>query len=63
MPIALRFLLALVLLFPASSPAQETLEKVLILTRHGVRAAMSSPQRLEEFSLRPWPRFAVPASV
>lgn len=61
MPIALRCLLALILLFPAPSPAQETLEKVLILSRHGVRAAMSSPERLEEFSLRPWPRFAVPA--
>lgn len=61
MPIATRALLALVLLFPASSAAQETLEKALILTRHGVRAAMSSPERLEEFSLRPWPRFSVPA--
>jgi len=38
----------------------ERLEKVVILSRHGVRAAMSSPERLEEASARPWPRFDVP---
>jgi len=38
----------------------ERLEKVVILSRHGVRAAMSSPERLEEASARPWPRFEVP---
>lgn len=38
----------------------ERLEKVVILSRHGVRAAMSSPERLEETSARPWPRFSVP---
>lgn len=57
-----RALLALALLLPfAGAAAQETLEKVLVLKRHGVRAAMSSPERLGEFSLRPWPRFGVPA--
>lgn len=40
----------------------ERLEKVVILSRHGVRAAMSSPERLEEASARPWPRFSVPPS-
>ncbi|HBK47276.1 MAG TPA: histidine-type phosphatase, partial [Xanthomonadaceae bacterium] len=57
-----RALLALALLLPfAAATAQDTLEKVIVLKRHGVRAAMSSPERLGEFSLRPWPRFAVPA--
>jgi 4-phytase/acid phosphatase len=42
-----------------AAPAGERLEKVVILSRHGVRAAMSSPQQLEETSARPWPRFSV----
>ncbi|EJL38031.1 Histidine acid phosphatase [Caulobacter sp. AP07] len=41
--------------------AGDRLEKVVILTRHGVRAAMSSPENLETASARPWPRFSVPA--
>ncbi|MBB5876597.1 histidine-type phosphatase [Xanthomonas sp. 3498] len=60
--------LALFLLAPlacAAAPAQptatETLEKVVILKRHGVRAAMSSTEQLERYSARPWPRFDVPA--
>ena len=43
----------------AAAPGEQ-LEKVVILSRHGVRAAMSSPERLEETSARPWPRFSVP---
>ncbi|WP_115527287.1 MULTISPECIES: histidine-type phosphatase [Xanthomonas] len=39
----------------------DTLEKVVILKRHGVRAAMSSPEALGRYSARPWPRFGVPA--
>ncbi|MDR6626812.1 histidine-type phosphatase [Caulobacter segnis] len=45
----------------ATAASADTLEKVVILSRHGVRAAMSSPERLEEASARPWPRFEVPA--
>ncbi|WP_425520888.1 histidine-type phosphatase [Xanthomonas hortorum] len=45
----------------AAAAAPETLEKVVILKRHGVRAAMSSPEQLGRYSARPWPRFAVPA--
>jgi 4-phytase/acid phosphatase len=41
--------------------AGDRLEKVVIVTRHGVRAAMSSPEKLEASSARPWPRFSVPA--
>lgn len=53
-------LIAFALLVPLACPAHETLEKAVVLTRHGVRAAMSSPERLETFSLRRWPRFEVP---
>ncbi|MBB3798142.1 4-phytase/acid phosphatase [Xanthomonas arboricola] len=45
---------------PAAATS-ETLEKVVILKRHGVRAAMSSPEQLGRYSARPWPRFDVPA--
>ncbi|GAE52332.1 6-phytase [Xanthomonas arboricola pv. pruni str. MAFF 311562] len=45
---------------PAATTS-ETLEKVVILKRHGVRAAMSSPEQLGRYSARPWPRFDVPA--
>lgn len=45
----------------AAGASEDHLEKVVILSRHGVRAAMSSPERLEEASARPWPRFEVPA--
>ncbi|WDS36554.1 histidine-type phosphatase [Pseudoxanthomonas sp.] len=54
-------LFALALLAPLACHAQDTLEKVVILTRHGVRAPMSSPEQLGDFSIRPWPRFDVPA--
>ncbi|MBB4130460.1 4-phytase/acid phosphatase [Xanthomonas arboricola] len=33
----------------------------MVLKRHGVRAAMSSPEQLGRYSLRTWPRFDVPA--
>jgi 4-phytase/acid phosphatase len=45
----------------AVAAPQDTLEKVLILKRHGVRSAMSSPEQLGRYSARPWPRFDVPA--
>lgn len=45
----------------SAAASGDQLEKVVILSRHGVRAAMSSPERLEEASARPWPRFEVPA--
>lgn len=52
---------AIALTSAATAASADTLEKVVILSRHGVRSAMSSPERLEEASARPWPRFAVPA--
>jgi 4-phytase/acid phosphatase len=64
MILSLRTVLAAFLLLSAGSAwagaPGERLEKVVILSRHGVRAAMSSPERLEETSARPWPRFSVP---
>lgn len=60
-----RLCAALLMLAPSVSAAagasEDHLEKVVILSRHGVRAAMSSPERLGEASARPWPRFEVPA--
>lgn len=57
-------LIALLLLVLAAAPAVaapvDHLEKVVILSRHGVRAAMSPPEHLETASARPWPRFSVP---
>ena len=57
-------LIALLLLVLVAAPAVaapvDRLEKVVILSRHGVRAAMSTPEHLETASARPWPRFSVP---
>ena len=41
-------------------PAQDTLERVVMVMRHGVRSAMSSPEELGRYSRRTWPKFAVP---
>ncbi|TCQ08439.1 histidine-type phosphatase [Sphingomonas sp. PP-CC-3A-396] len=41
-------------------PPQDKLERVVIVMRHGVRSAMSSPEDLGRYSRRAWPRFAVP---
>jgi len=61
MRLFLRVAAVVVTLASATTVSADTLEKVVILSRHGVRAAMSSPERLEEASARPWPRFEVPA--
>ncbi|MES3096001.1 histidine-type phosphatase [Sphingomonas aerolata] len=42
-------------------PREDKLERVVIVMRHGVRSAMSSPEELGRYSRRAWPRFAVPA--
>ncbi|MCK8455580.1 histidine-type phosphatase [Sphingomonas faeni] len=41
-------------------PSQDKLERVVIVMRHGVRSAMSSPEDLGRYSRRAWPKFAVP---
>ncbi|PIC00964.1 histidine-type phosphatase [Caulobacter sp. X] len=61
MRLSLRIAAVAIALSSATSASADTLEKVVILSRHGVRAAMSSPEKLEEASARPWPRFEVPA--
>ena len=38
----------------------DRLERVVVLSRHGVRAAMSSTAELGRYSAEPWPEFAVP---
>ncbi|WP_420139710.1 histidine-type phosphatase [Sphingomonas sp.] len=45
---------------PAVAAPSEHLERVVIVMRHGVRSAMSSPEELGRYSLKPWPHFAVP---
>jgi len=42
-------------------PPEDKLERVVIVMRHGVRSAMSSPEELGRYSRRAWPRFKVPA--
>jgi 4-phytase/acid phosphatase len=54
------FVLAAATAAPAVAAPGERLEKVVIVSRHGVRAAMSTPEQLETASARPWPRFSVP---
>lgn len=61
MRLFLRISVVAIALVSATAASADTLEKVVILSRHGVRSAMSSPERLEEASARPWPRFEVPA--
>jgi 4-phytase/acid phosphatase len=48
---------------PAQTPPPrgDKLERVVIVMRHGVRSAMSSPEELGRYSRRGWPRFKVPA--
>lgn len=56
------WLLPVLLLSPslAHADADDRLERVVILMRHGVRAAMTSPAELQRWNGRPWPAFAVP---
>ncbi|MEA1651387.1 hypothetical protein UAJ10_20505 [Nitrospirillum sp. BR 11164] len=45
---------------PGAAGAADHLERVVILTRHGIRAAMSTPADLGRWTAEPWPAFAVP---
>src|SRR5215510_8954769 len=38
----------------------DVLQRVVIVTRHGVRAPTWTPERLKEYSVAPWPDFGVP---
>src|SRR5436309_2565545 len=45
---------------PQPSGAKLLLEKVVLLSRHGVRAPTMSNDKLAEFTTRPWPTWPVP---
>jgi 4-phytase/acid phosphatase len=45
----------------AEAPAAaDRIQRAVLLMRHGVRSAMSTPAELERYSDRPWPAFSVP---
>ncbi|TWB09523.1 4-phytase/acid phosphatase [Nitrospirillum amazonense] len=45
---------------PEAAGTLDQLERVVILTRHGIRAAMSTPEELGRWTAEAWPAFAVP---
>jgi len=47
----------------AGQPAADRLERVVILTRHGVRGAMSTPEELGGYTRRAWPSFSAPPGI
>jgi 4-phytase/acid phosphatase len=56
------FLLALAALLPllCAAGSEDHLERVVLLSRHSVRAPMSSAEDLGRYTAGPWPAFAVP---
>lgn len=44
----------------SAQPARNQLERVVILTRHGVRSAMATPEELGRYTALPWPHFSAP---
>src|SRR5437899_1411598 len=53
-------LVALVTVAPLPSRAELLLERVVMLSRHGVRAPTMSNDTLAQFSSRPWPTWPTP---
>ena len=49
--------LAAVLAVPAPARAEPRLDRVVLVTRHGVRAPTATPAALEAMTGRPWPIF------
>jgi len=47
----------------AERPAADRLERVVILTRHGVRGAMSTHEELGRYTRLAWPAFAAPPGI
>jgi 4-phytase/acid phosphatase len=47
---------------PAQRPA-DRLERVVILSRHGVRGPMSSPEELGRYTRLAWPHFSAPPGI
>jgi len=61
--LAPRFLFGVCALFLALSASAESgdrLERVVLLSRHNVRAPMASAEELGRYTAGPWPAFAVP---
>jgi 4-phytase/acid phosphatase len=56
--LVLAVLLALV---SFGAAAGDQLERVVILSRHGIRAPMSSPAELGRYSAEPWPQWSAPS--
>jgi 4-phytase/acid phosphatase len=54
--------LGLVLALTAfGAAADDQLERVVILSRHGIRAPMSSPAELGRYTAEPWPQWSAPS--
>jgi 4-phytase / acid phosphatase len=49
--------LAILLAVPASAGAEPRLDRVVLVSRHGVRAPTASPAALDKMTGRPWPAF------
>jgi len=47
----------------AAPPSPDRLERVVILTRHGVRGPMSSAEELGRYTTLAWPRFSAPPGI
>lgn len=47
----------------AAQPPADQLERVVILTRHGVRGGMSTPEELGRYTRLPWPPFSAPPGI
>lgn len=47
----------------AAPPSPDRLERVVILTRHGVRGPMSSPEELGRYTKLAWPSFSAPPGI
>jgi 4-phytase/acid phosphatase len=59
-------LAALLSVFGPAAPAQppaDRLERVVILSRHGVRGPMSSPEELGRYTKLAWPRFSAAPGI
>jgi len=61
--VLLSLLPLLIMAFAGSAPAAQggawTLERVVLLQRHGIRSPTDSPAKLDRYSAQPWPSWPV----